>query len=97
MKFTIAINTCNLSIKQQKHLHQALIKDNFNNKIVSSKKDTYQLPHGWYVIYGFYKITEISNKVKTCLSFLPNPPEVLITESVGRIWSNLPPQASTEK
>ncbi len=90
MKFTVAINIASLSENQRATLHQRLIQDDFKNHITSAKKDVYQLPSGWYVIYGFYKVKEISHKVKMCLDFLPNPPEILITESVGRVWSNLP-------
>lgn len=90
MKFTIAVQMAGLSPQQRHQLHQNLLNNDFRDAITSSRHVNYQLPEGWYVLYGFYKVKEVLKKTQKCAAFLPVAPEILITQSVGRIWSNLP-------
>ena len=97
MKFTVTIDITNLTSEQFSLLDKRMRIEYFNNLIKSSKKEDYILPKGWYVLYGFYKLSDVLSKTKKCTSFLSDSPAILITESVGRSWSNLDKYVIDEK
>ncbi len=70
-------------------LHRAMNVNGFKKTINSDDGIEYHLPRAEYDIYTSKSISEVINLAKATVSQTGRKAEILVTESAGRMWSNL--------
>ncbi|MBN3755903.1 type V toxin-antitoxin system endoribonuclease antitoxin GhoS [Paraburkholderia sp. Tr-20389] len=88
-KFTTRVELHDGESDDYEKLHGAMEKQGFSRYIADSKGNRYHLPTAEYNYDGTATRDEVLSKAKTAAKSTGLEFEVIVTESVARVWHNL--------
>lgn len=71
-------------------LHPAMAKHGFKRTVTSDDGQTYDLPDAEYNFVGDLTRKDVLERAKAAAAMTKKKYSILVTESAGRAWSNLP-------
>jgi hypothetical protein len=89
-QFTTRVELHEAISNDYENLNEAMKREGFSHIITSGDDVSYYLPAGEYILSGMFTRQQVMDKAKKAASTTTRTFSILVTESKGRIWHNLP-------